>query len=117
MAQAPYGFDTEGRSTEVAAISLATGRDKCQGRGRHMNSRFSEAYRACALYFGPGTPARPCSYSASSLPCNGPSYKLIVGLDVALKGPFPLVGESELARESEMACFGVFHLLEIHIRK
>jgi hypothetical protein len=28
---------------------------------------------------------------------------LIVGLDVALKGPFPLVGESELARESEMA--------------
>jgi hypothetical protein len=28
---------------------------------------------------------------------------LIVGLDVALKRPFPLVGESELARESELA--------------
>jgi hypothetical protein len=28
---------------------------------------------------------------------------LIVGLNVALKRPFPLVGESELARESEMA--------------
>jgi hypothetical protein len=28
---------------------------------------------------------------------------VIVGLNVALKGPFPLVGESELARESEMA--------------
>jgi hypothetical protein len=42
---------------------------------------------------------------------------LIVRLDVALKGPFPLVGESELARESEIACFGVFHLLEIYIRK
>jgi hypothetical protein len=42
---------------------------------------------------------------------------VIVGLDVALKGPFPLVGESEMARESEMACFGVFHLLEIYITK
>jgi hypothetical protein len=31
------------------------------------------------------------------------SSDLIVGLHVTLKGPFPLVGESELARESEMA--------------
>jgi hypothetical protein len=37
--------------------------------------------------------------------------QIIVGLDVALKGPFPLV------RESEIACLGVFHLLEIYIRK
>jgi hypothetical protein len=64
MAQAPYRFDIEGRSTEVAAISLATGRDKCQARECHMNSRFSDAYRACALYFGPGTPAR-----VTALPC------------------------------------------------
>jgi hypothetical protein len=28
---------------------------------------------------------------------------LIVGLDVALKGPFPLVGESKLSRESKMS--------------
>jgi hypothetical protein len=28
---------------------------------------------------------------------------VIVGLNVALKGPFPLVGESELSRESEMS--------------
>jgi hypothetical protein len=43
--------------------------------------------------------------------------QIIVGLDVALKGPFPLVRESEMARESEIACLGVFHLLEIYIRK
>jgi hypothetical protein len=28
---------------------------------------------------------------------------LIVGLNVALKGPFPLVGESKLSRESKMS--------------
>jgi hypothetical protein len=39
------------------------------------NRRVSDAYRACTLYFGPGTPARPCSYSASWLPCNGPPLK------------------------------------------
>jgi hypothetical protein len=39
------------------------------------NRRVSDAYRACALYFGPGTPTRPCSYSASWLPCNGPPLK------------------------------------------
>jgi hypothetical protein len=32
-----------------------------------------------------------------------PPEKIIVGLNVALKGPFPLVGESELSRESEMS--------------
>jgi hypothetical protein len=73
MAQVLYGFNIEVRSMEVAAISLATGRDECQARGRHINSRFSNAYRACALYFGPGTPVRPCSYSAPSLPYNGPA--------------------------------------------
>jgi hypothetical protein len=36
-------------------------------------------------------------------------WAVIVGLDVALKGPFSLVGESETA------CFSVFHLLEIYI--
>jgi hypothetical protein len=43
-----------------------------------------------------------------------------IGLDEVRAGgacAHPLVGESELARESEMACFGVFHLLEIYIRK
>jgi hypothetical protein len=35
-------------------------------------------------------------------------FYLIVGLNVALKGPFPLVGESELSRESEMSLFGLF---------
>jgi hypothetical protein len=44
-----------------------------------------------------------------------PSY-VIVGLHVTLKRPFPLVGESELARESEMACFGLFCLLKNNIR-
>jgi hypothetical protein len=39
---------------------------------------------------------RPCSHQYGPL-------VLIVGLDVALKGPFPLVGESESARESELA--------------
>jgi hypothetical protein len=29
--------------------------------------------------------------------------EVIVGLNVALKGPFPLVGESELSWESEMS--------------
>jgi hypothetical protein len=36
---------------------------------------------------------------------------IIVGLDIALKRPFHLVGESE------MACFGVFYLLEIYVIK
>jgi len=31
------------------------------------------------------------------------SRLLIVGLNVALKGPFPLVGESKLSRESKMS--------------
>jgi hypothetical protein len=31
-----------------------------------------------------------------------PQY-LIVGLNVALKGPFPLVGESEVSRESDVS--------------
>jgi hypothetical protein len=44
------------------------------------------------------------------------NYGIIVGLHVTLKGPFPLVGESELARESEMACFGLFCLLKNNIR-
>jgi hypothetical protein len=35
---------------------------------------------------------------------------LIVGLNVALKGPFPLVRESELSR------FGLFYLLKNNIR-
>jgi hypothetical protein len=37
---------------------------------------------------------------------------VIVGLNVALKGPFPLVGESKLSRESEMSRFGLFYLLK-----
>ena len=28
-------------------------------------STVSDTYRACARYFGPGKPVRPCSYSAS----------------------------------------------------
>jgi hypothetical protein len=35
----------------------------------------------------------------------------IVGLNVALKGPFPLVGESKLSRESEMSRSAFFYLL------
>ena len=34
--------------------------------------------------------------------------EIIVGLNVALKRPFPLVGESKLSRESKMSRFGLF---------
>jgi hypothetical protein len=63
------------------------------------------------------SPCRPCRMAFGQTATSLLMSLLIVGLDVALKGPFPLVGESELARESEIACFGVFHLLEIYIRK
>jgi hypothetical protein len=44
------------------------------------------------------------------------SHHLIVGLDVALKGPFPLVGESKLSRESKMSRTSLFCLLKNNTR-
>jgi len=37
---------------------------------------------------------------------------VIIGLNVALKRPFLLVGESKLSRDSEMSRFGLFYLLK-----
>jgi hypothetical protein len=36
------------------------------------------------------------------------SDQIIVGLNVTLKGPFPLVGESEVSRESDVSRFSLF---------
>jgi hypothetical protein len=44
------------------------------------------------------------------------SKAVIVGLDVALKGPFPLVGESKLSRESKMSRTSLFCLLKNNTR-
>jgi hypothetical protein len=52
---------------QLLATNIRGSRACCS---RNTSRRFNNVYRGCALYFGPGTPARPCSYSSSWLPCN-----------------------------------------------
>jgi len=59
-----------------------------------------EIHVSCAMRSFPGT-----ILVASSLPRSAAerTADIIVGLNVALKGPFPLVKESEVSRESDVS--------------
>jgi hypothetical protein len=73
--------------------------------GRYEGQLLDSNLRAECV--GPG-PQGIHVHQAAPHPQNLGELALIVGLNVALKGPFPLVGESELSRESEMSRFGLF---------